>query len=254
MSRTDIWLLLAAVMGGAIVIAVASVWLIHRSKLADRAEGATTGISVVAFVYGALLAFSVMASWQQFLSVQVVVADEASMLGTLYRQSALMPEPQQAQLKQLLRHYQSQVVNVEWPKHAGGEAIGGPDMITEMYRIVGDEPSGVAVPVIRPALLNNLGQLVDYRDMRIIKARSRMVSPLAGALIFGGVLLIALMGFMRIGSIPLHSIISGATAALLGLLLCLVYMLGHPYGVDRGISTKPFQRSVAVFDAVDRGP
>jgi hypothetical protein len=40
---------------------------------------------------------------------------------------------------------------------------------------------------------------------------------------------------------------------LLGLLLCIIFTLDHPFGTQRGITPAPFKHSLEVFDAVDRG-
>jgi ABC-type Co2+ transport system permease subunit len=50
-----------------------------------------------------------------------------------------------------------------------------------------------------------------------------------------------------------HAVVSSTIAILLGLLLCIPYLLDHPFGTHRGITPETFERSVEVFDAVDRG-
>jgi hypothetical protein len=47
--------------------------------------------------------------------------------------------------------------------------------------------------------------------------------------------------------------VSSTIAVLLGLLLCIVFSLDHPFGSERGITPEPFQHALQVFDAVDRG-
>ena len=232
---------------------IGSMLLIKRLRLVERGDGISTRISVVAFVYGTMLAFCVMASWQQFTAAQVVVADEASTLGTLYRQTVVVPEPEQTQLKKLLRKYRSEVVDIEWPKYLGGDAASGRDTISDMYRVIGNQPASDASNLARPGFLAQLGQLAGKRDMRVIRAKARVAPLLMMALVFGGLVLMVLMSFVRLESLALHSIVSGAIAILLSLMLYLVYLLNHSFSVDHGITAEPFQRSLAVFDAVDRG-
>ena len=44
-----------------------------------------------------------------------------------------------------------------------------------------------------------------------------------------------------------------AVAVLLGLLLFIVYWLDHPFGNQLGVTSAPFEHSLSVFDAIDRG-
>ena len=62
-----------------------------------------------------------------------------------------------------------------------------------------------------------------------------------------------LSGFMRLESTRGHLILSSAVAVLLGLLLFIVFWLDHPFGDQLGITSAPFELSLSVFDAIDRG-
>lgn len=72
-------------------------------------------------------------------------------------------------------------------------------------------------------------------------------------LLFGGVVLLGLGGFMRLGSGRAHFGLLSAVAVLLGLLLFIVFWLDHPFGSELGVTSAPFQQSLSVFDSVDRG-
>ena len=66
-------------------------------------------------------------------------------------------------------------------------------------------------------------------------------------------LFVGLTAFMRLDSTLAHMFLSGAVAVLLGLLLFVVYRLDHPFGARVGITPAPFEHSVEVFEAVDKG-
>ena len=72
-------------------------------------------------------------------------------------------------------------------------------------------------------------------------------------LIFGGVLLVGLTGFLRLDSTRGHIVLSAAVSLLLGLLLFVIYCLDHPFGSQIGITPAPFEHSTEVFDGVDQG-
>ena len=211
-------------------------------------------ITIVGLVYGALLGFTVVVSWQQFFSAEVIVANEASTLTTMYRQTVAMPEPEQTQMKQLLRRYATAVAGPEWDRQdSGGTNDSARAAITEMYRIVGSQPPSIASSPINSVFLNQLTVLASDRTTRIINSQPRIPLLLWSGLILGGVVLVALTGFLRLGSTIGHAIVSSTIAVLLGLLLCIVFSLDHPISAERGLTTAPFQHALQVFDAVDRG-
>ena len=71
--------------------------------------------------------------------------------------------------------------------------------------------------------------------------------------LFGGVVLLGLGGFMRLGSTRAHIGLLGAVAVLLGLLLFIVFWLDHPFGNQLGVTSEPFEQSQNAFDSIDRG-
>jgi hypothetical protein len=255
-SGMPLWLLVVIGVAVPTLVAVGSVLLANRIMSADGKDELTVSpfLTVVGLVYGALLGFTVVVSWQQFSSAGAVVADEASTLTTMYGQTVAMPEPEQTQMRQLLRQYVGAVSGPEWDRQASGGTSDSPrTAITGMYRIVGSQPPGVASSPINGAFLNQLTVLASDRATRIIDAKPRIPPLLFAALIFGGTLLVVLTGFLRLGHTIGHIIVSSSIAVLLGLLLCIIFSLDHPFGKERGITPAPFQHAVEVFDAVDRG-
>jgi hypothetical protein len=169
----------------AILMAVVSILLANRilsSAGKEHNSAVSPFITVVGLVYGALLGFTVVVSWQQFSSAGAVVADEASTLTTMYGQTVAMPEQEQTQLRQLLRQYAAAVTGREWDKEAsGGTGDGGRNAITGMYRVIGSQPPNVASSSINGAFLNQLSALASDRATRMIDAKPRIPAAVCGA-------------------------------------------------------------------------
>jgi purine-cytosine permease-like protein len=226
------WLLLALVIVVALFIAVGSILLANRKLTQAGPEHNSTlspFITVVGLVYGALLGFTVVVAWEQFHSAEVNAANEASTLVTMYRQTVAMPQPEQTQLRGLLRKYAEAVKGAEWDKpDVGGTTDTARAAITEMYRVFGNEQSSVASGAIGHEFLSQLTVLASDRNSRILDAEPRIPPLLWCSLIFGAVLLITLTGYLRLKSNHVHMILSSAVAVLFGLLLYLVFVLDHP--------------------------
>jgi hypothetical protein len=119
--------------------------------------------------------------------------------------------------------------------------------------VLGSDQSSVASNPVSQKFLDQLGTLASERNQRILDAKPRIPGLLWTGLIFGGVVLLGLGGFMRLGSVRAHFGLLSAVAILLGLLLYIVYWLDHPFGNQLGVTSEPFEQSLIVFDSVDRG-
>ncbi|MDV3135628.1 DUF4239 domain-containing protein [Mycobacterium sp. 29Ha] len=254
-----LWVLLALSLIAAVAIAAGGIWLAYRTLPDPVAEGHNGALSpfltCVGLVYGALLGFVIVVAWEQFSSASANVSNEASTLTTMYRQTVGMPVPEQSEMRVLLRKYTDSVAGPEWQSaidaRTGSE--GARDALNDMYRLLGSEKSSVAASPISQKFLDQLGTLASQRNQRILDAKPRIPGLLWTGLLFGGVVLLGLGGFMRLGSVRAHVGLLGAVAVLLGLLLFVVFWLDHPFGNYLGVTSEPFEQSLTVFDSIDRG-
>src|ERR1700739_3520106 len=142
-SGIPMWLLVVIGVAVAVLVAVGSILLANRIMSVGGKDDLTVSpfLTVVGLVYGALLGFTVVVSWQQFSSAAAVVASEASTLTTMYAQTVAMPESEQTQMRQLLRQYATAVAGPEWNKQGSGGTSDGPrNAITGMYPFTGSQP------------------------------------------------------------------------------------------------------------------
>jgi hypothetical protein len=212
-------------------------------------------LTCVSLVFGALLGFTVVVAWEQFSSAETNVSNEASTLITMYRQTVGMPVQEQTQMRELLRNYAKAVEGPEWENavRAGSGTETARDALNEMYRVLGSEQSSVESNPISSKFLDKVDTLASERNQRILDAKPRIPGLLWTGLLFGGVVLLGLGGFMRLGSVRAHLLLLSAVAVLLGLLLFIVYWLDHPFGNQLGVTSEPFAQSLIVFDSIDRG-
>ena len=220
-----LWLVLAVVLVVSVLVGVVSMWVADRTLTKPVDQGHNGALSPfmtsVSLVYGALLGFTIVVGWEQFSSAEANVSHEASTLTTMYRQTVGMPVAEQTRMRELLRDYTTAVAGPEWEKavHDGGGTESARDALNEMYRVLGSEQSSVASNPISQKFLDKVDTLASERSQRILDAKPRIPGLLWTGLIFGGVVLVALGGFMRLGSIRAHLLLLSAVAVLLGLLL-----------------------------------
>ncbi len=252
-----IWSTLALAIVLSIIAGVGSVWLANRD--APESDPSTPSlapfISTVGIVYGALLGFTVVVAWEQFSSAEVNVANEASTLTTMYRQTVGMPEPERTDMREQLREYANTVVGPEWDAQTTVDnSERARAAITEMYVVFGRQDADAASNPVSQEFLGQLTVLASDRNQRFLDAQPRVPVMMWVGLLVGGTVLIGLMAAIRLPSRRGHMLLSGTVAALLGLLLFIVYWLDHPFGTELGVTPAPFERALVVFDAIDQGP
>src|SRR5215213_9520151 len=224
-----LWLFLALSLVAAVLVAAGSVWLANRTLPKPVSEGHNGALSpfltCVGLVYGALLGFTIVVAWEQFSSAETNVSNEASTLTTMYRQTVGMPIPEQTQMRALVRKYAQAVEGPEWTSasHSRSGTEGARDALNEMYRVLGSEQSSVSSSPISQKFLDQLTTLASERNQRVLDAKPRIPGLLWSGLLFGGVVLLGLGGFMRLGSTRAHFGLLSAVAVLLGLLLFIVF-------------------------------
>ena len=251
-------LLLVVVFVVAIAIGVGGVVLglrmIPRPVSSNHNSTLSPFLTCVSLVYGALLGFTIVVAWEQFSSADANVAAEASTVTTMYRQTVGMPPQQQAKMRELVRKYTNAVEGREWDtQDTEGPSNTARGAVTEMYRIMGNQPADVASNPVSGEFVGQLTVLTSQRNQRILDAEPRIPGLLWAGLLFGGVLLVGISGFLYLESTRGHLILSCAVAVLLGLLLCTIFWLDHPFGSLKGVTSAPFEHALVVFDAVDRG-
>jgi hypothetical protein len=96
-------------------------------------------------IYAVFLAFLVVAVWESYDAAHANVADEASALGTLYRESAGMDAAPAGELRGLIKEYTEAVIHDEWSIQAatGGASPKARTAGLDMFRLFRQMPTGV---------------------------------------------------------------------------------------------------------------
>jgi hypothetical protein len=252
-------LLAASVIGASILYALAGVLLARRVIREHVSEG-HNDIPVPVFqtagtIYAVLLAFSVIAVWQSYGAAKDNVAEEASTLTTLYRQTNAMQDTPQRELRGLLRAYTQAVITQEWPIQAetGGASAQARRALGELYRAYrtmdprdASSPAGVE-------FLQTLRVVAADRNRRTLEASEALPVVLWIGLLVGGVIVIGMTFALDTDAAWAHVLFSILLAALVGTLLFITIVLHRPFAGPLALSPESFSHSLAVFDSTDRG-
>jgi hypothetical protein len=206
-------------------------------------------------IYAVLLAFSVIAVWQSYGDAKANVAEEASTLTTLYRQTNGLPNPEQGLLRHELRAYTSAVIVDEWPIQAatGGAAASARRAIGDIYRSYSTMDPRVAASPIGVDFLATMRTVAADRNRRTLQASEALPAVLWIGLLVGGFIVIGMTFALHTEAAWPHYLFAMLIAALIGTLLFITLVLHRPFSGPLAIQPDSFQHSLDVFDAVDRG-
>ena len=241
------WALALFLAGGLAAIAWAVQTAVRR-RLPSVAEGehndlAGTFLGVLIGIYGIVLAFVIVALYEQFNAAQSVVRAEATEVAQLYRDSDAFPAGVRDDIHDALGAYVHTVVEEEWKAMEDGKASDEAwAEIAEIYAVYqGYEPEGATAETFYGESVAKLNELVASRRERIEHAEQSMPAEFQ-ILIFGGALLV--VGFLSLfgsSNARVQTVMVSAVAALVGFNLLIALVLDHPFSGDVTISDHPFR-------------
>ena len=249
--------------GGPVVYAVAGV-LISRRILHGRVQEGHNDVLVPIFLnagvlFAVLLGFMVVAVWESYDAAKSNVATEAAALVPLYRATVALPKEAGDRMREISREYVHQVIEDEWETQAtsGKGSSKARKQVGNLFRAFGDGTINGQIkkdfPFICGVLMQSINEVTNDRNKRNIQANEDVPTVMWFA-IMGGALVIVSMSCIIYMERPLpHIIMAGTMAALIGLLLFSCLILSHPFRGPIAISPESFEKTLAVFDDVDRG-
>jgi hypothetical protein len=206
-------------------------------------------------IYAVLLAFSVIAVWQSYAAAKDNVAEEASTLTTLYRQTNGLPEVEQRLLRGELHTYTLAVVMDEWPIQAatGGAAVTARKALGDIYRAYRTMDPRVAASPIGVEFLTTMRTVAADRNRRTLQASEALPAVLWVGLLVGGFVVVGMTFVLHTEAAWPHYLSAALIAALIGTLLFITFVLQRPFSGPLAIQPDSFAHSLSVYDSVDRG-
>jgi hypothetical protein len=248
---------------GPAVYAVAGVWT-SRKLLHGRVQEGHNDVLVPIFLnagvlFAVLLGFMVVAVWESYDAAKRITGTEAAALVPLYRTSGAVPKEAGDRVREISRAYVHEVLEDEWPLQAaqGKGSSKARKEIGNLFRAFGDGTINSQIkkdyPFICTELMQSINEVTNNRNKRNIQANEEVPTIMWFA-IMGGAFVIISMSCMIYMERPVpHMIMASTMAALIGLLLFSCFILSHPFHGPVAISPESFEKTLVVFDDVDRG-
>lgn len=251
------WLLFLLVVGGAGGLAwVVTVELRRRVKPPeDEKHNEVAGFifATVGVIYAVLLAFVVIVVWEQYLTAEDNVSQEAAALITVARDTSAFPEPARAQVHDQLRAYAVGVIQDEWRtmdeatlEHE--ESHDALARINTVWRIYRSLPSSQ----VDSHTTESLDTLSAARAARLESNVAALPGALWLGLVLGAIVTIGFSLVLTMENVRFHAAFVVLLTVLIATSLWMILMINHPFGGAVQVSDASFRHAIAVIDSLPR--
>jgi hypothetical protein len=240
------WELALIVVGGLAAVAVAGLVGIRR-LLPAIGEGAynelvSVGVGLLAAVYGIVLAFVIVALYDDYKDAEANVRAESIAVAQLVGDVGAFPQPVEAELVATLARYVEIVRNEEWDLMADGESSDRAGMtLVDFGRLLqGYEPTTASESAFYDEAVDKLNDVVSERQERLHRAESSLPTPFQVLLLAGAAILIVFLYFLGGPSPRAQTLVVAGLAVVIGFNLLLALVLDYPFAGDIAVSDEPF--------------
>ena len=221
-----------------VLLALLAVAAVRRSvplaALEAHTEVAGFVYAVVGVVYGVLLAFVVLAVWEEFERAELHAEEEANALVDLYRLAGGLPEPARQPLREALLAYPRVVIDEEWEAMAqGGPSERALALVNDLWRVYLEvEPRTERERAAYGESLARLGGFADARRLRLYESHNTLPDAMWAALIVGAGITVGFSLLFGVRNVASQAVMTATLAVSIALLLFLVSTLDYPFRGD----------------------
>jgi hypothetical protein len=238
-----------------VLSAVATTRFIQQTSWFKRVTENTEFIGLIypmiGAIYGVVLAFTIVLSWQRFADAEAHTASEATHLSSMYRNSQALRCDHQSLIEEHLTNYVQAVISCEWESlSSAGEgsssAVLAYENIWSAYSQI--EPVSYNAQRFYEAGVTQLNELGIQRRYRISSATAVISTVVWVFLCVGGILTIAIPMLVFTQSKKTQIALNGVMTFIIAFSLWIIAALQYPYSGDVSVSSEPFERVLMSFD------
>jgi hypothetical protein len=244
------WLVAFLIVVAAEVYSIGLMLLCRRrwgiSLLSLNNEVAGFKFAVVGVLYAVLLAFVVIAVWEDYRDTETAVRNEAKAVINLDQLAYVLPEPGGSLIHRHLHSYAKEVRESEWPAMAHGEA--SPAVASDLDHlrraIFEGSPEGLKDLALYQHALRLLTVIADNRDERLDSSDGSVPPVLWLVLLAGGLIVLGYPAFFGTSSLVAQILMTATLAVLVALTFFVGLVLDFPFTGQVNISHAPFDHAL----------
>ncbi len=244
-------------MFGSIALMLFATWLLRKRVSEDvhnaNNQFAGTMFAALATLYGVLLAFIVVAEWQEYQDTRGIVQMEANAVMNLYRFSWEMPAPYDYEIRSLVKTYIKNVIHDEWVMMQHGASSPSVEAQIEslwtIHRSI--HTNKIEMPSDTGSMYDAITELTDARRMRLEESRAELPRLIWILLWGGGIIVLGYALFLRSPNERAHYLMIALATALIAFVLFLIVELDEPFLGEISVSPRPFERILVTIEQIE---
>lgn len=204
----------------------------------NEVVGITFG--AVSLIYSLVLAFVILAVWQDYDELGKTIGSETDRLNSILAHSSTLPPPIQQPIRTALTTYCSQVVEKEWTLLTP-DLLDNPSAIPDLrLMLLQLEPHNKLEESIYAVLDEDLSCISDLRRSRLSFNQSHVPDLVWFILNVGSVMLIVFYYFLNVPTMKLKRFYLAFLSGYIAMCMFLVYRLDRPFVGRQQIGIKPY--------------
>jgi hypothetical protein len=251
LNTVPIWLLLLAAEVLALGVVLLSVWVTRRAVPATRdgfhAEISAPMLSVVAALFGFVLAFVIIIAYENYLSAKNQVGREANSLAAVVRDSDAFRKPEGEQVRRAVGGYVRGVVNDGFPHMRQGDPASplALHQLAEVYAALRNvKTSSPEELKFYDDAITRLNDALDARRDRLDAAQGGLPADIAALVLFGSFVIVAYAVLVGSPRFWFHVLGPAAIAMVVAFSLVVLADLSYPFSGDLSIDPEAFKSGV----------
>jgi hypothetical protein len=236
-----------------VLMAVVGLLLVQRLVPPERREehNDVAGFiyAVLGVAYAVVLAFMLIAVWQDYNTAQTNVESEANELAGVYFLASRLPESERTHVQDLARMYARVVVEQEWPMMEQGQTSPRADSLLRQLRfeLLEFDPHTRGEQVLYERGLTDLHNAVDARSSRLLQVREGIPNLLWVVLVVGGVITVSFTYLFGLKSNVAHALMVAALTLLICAILFTIGEFDYPFSGVVEIRPEAFREALRSF-------
>ena len=240
---------------GFVGFSLAGLWLVRRrvklETLKEQHDVAAVCFSIVGGLYGIVLAFVLVSSWERFEEARERTEVEANALRDLYRHASGLPQPTREDLRRLTIDYSRSMIDDEWPAMDRDSSSEVSRQIVERIwnTVLATEVTTNKDEVIFQNTLGKMDDFADGRRDRLLYARVGLPPIVWDFLVVYGFVTVAFSYFFGLRRIGPQMLMTAALTATIGATLVIIHEMQTPFRGSVAVQPYGFEQ---FLDQVER--
>ena len=215
-------------------------YLNRRIRLPQNNEVAGIMFGAISLIYSLVLAFVIVAVWEDYDKLNQTIETEADKLNEIITHSRNLPDSVKAPLDSALTGYCREVIDSEWEMKESEDrdrASAIPGLRRLLQRL---EPQDRRQESVFNVLDSDLSTVTELRRNRLAHSRSQVPSAVWLILKTGSVMLILFSYLFTVPSETLKRVYLFFLSGCIAMCMILVYTLDQPFTGNARVSYEPY--------------